>query len=65
MFNLALEALDKIKAAIIPSPELAIDGPKINNVCAGCTGACKQNCSNGCKGSCKNSCTRSCKGNSR
>lgn len=65
MFELSKELLESLKVAIIPGLQPAPLGPSITRVCAGCTGACKQNCTSGCRGSCKGGCTRSCKGNSR
>lgn len=65
MFKLDVELLEKLKNAFTLDPILAVAGPQIHYVCAGCTAACAQNCTSGCKGSCKGGCTRSCKGNSR
>lgn len=65
MFELTKELLEKLAQAIIPAVQPMPLGAQVNYACAGCTGACKQNCTSSCKGSCKGGCTRSCKGNSR
>lgn len=64
MFELPKGLFETIKSAIIPGLQPAPIGPNVKQVCAGCTGACKQNCTSTCKGGCKNGCTRSCKGHS-
>lgn len=65
MFEVAKELLERIEAALLPMPRVAVHaaGPRFG--CNPCSGTCTQSCRGDCKGSCQGGCTRSCKGNSR